>query len=68
MSARIVSKCIRHVLGEILCDLLHNPKRVQSSVERTIDFLSRNPCRTHPKRDRRTGRLKLELEHVYAGS
>jgi len=68
MSTRIVAKCIRHVLGEILYDLMHDQQHVQSSVGRAIDYLSRNARRAHPKRDRKTGRLKLGLEHVYAVS
>jgi len=68
ISTRIVAKCIRHVLSDILYDLMHRPRRLQASVERAIEFLSRNARRAHPKRDRRTGRLKLGIVHVYAGA
>ncbi len=68
MSTRTVAKCIRHVLGDILYDLMHEPQRVQSSVEWAVDYLSRNARRAHPKRDKKTGRNKLGLIHVYAGA
>lgn len=68
MSTRIVAKCLRHVLCEILYDLMHEPQRVQSSVERAIKYLSRNARRAHPTRDQKSGRLKLGLVHVYVGA
>jgi len=68
MSTRTVAKCIRHVLGDILYDLMHRPEQVQGSVERAVKYLSSNARRTHPKRDRKKGRLKLGLGHVYVGA
>ena len=68
ISTRIVAKCIRHVLGDILYDLMHQPRRLFGSVERAIDYLSRNARRAHPNRDKKVGRLKLGLVHVYAGA
>jgi len=65
MSTRTVAKCIRHVLGDILHDLMHRPGHVQSSAERAIEYLSKNARRAHPNRDRIKGRLKLGLEHIY---
>jgi hypothetical protein len=59
MSTRIVAKCIRHVLPDVLYDLMHRPQRLQDSVERAIEYLSRNAQRAHPKRDQKSGRLKL---------
>ena len=68
MSTRIVAKCIHHVLRDVLYDLLHYPQRLQTSVERAIDYLSKNARRAHPKRDQKTGRLKLGLVHVNVGA
>jgi hypothetical protein len=66
ISTRIVAKCIRHVLSDVLFALMHRPRSVQQSVERTIQFLSVNARRAHPKRDKITGRAKLGLHPVYA--
>jgi hypothetical protein len=68
MSTRIVAKCIHHVLPDVLYDLMHQPARLQTSVERAIEYLSRNARRAHPKRDQKSGRLKLGLAHVYASA
>ena len=68
MSTRIVANCIHHVLRDVLYDLLHYPQRLQTSVERAIDYLSKNARRAHPKRDQKTGRLKLGLVHVNVGA
>ncbi len=65
MSTRTVAKCIHHVLRDVIRDLMHSPQGLHRSVERTIDYLAANGRRAHPKRDRRTGRLKLGLAHAY---
>lgn len=64
MSTRIVAKCIHHVLDDILYDLMHEPTRLRSSVERAISYLAGNARRAKPERDRKTGRGKLGLVHV----
>lgn len=64
ISTRKVAKCIRHVLGAIVHDLMHNPSGLQHSVTTAIDYLATNAHRAHPARDRRSGRLKLGLEHI----
>lgn len=64
ISTRIVAKCIHHVLGDVLYDLMHQPKRLRSSVERAIAYLAENARRAKPERDRKTGRGKLGLVHV----
>ena len=66
ISTRIVAKCIRHVLSDVLYDLMHQHQHLQASVERTIAYLSVNARRAHPKRDQTTGRGKLGLVHLYA--
>ena len=68
ISTRIVAKCIRHVLGDVLYDLMHRPRRLHTSVYRAIEYLSKNARRAHSKRDQKSGRLKLGLVHVYAGA
>lgn len=65
ISTRIVAMCIHHVLRDVLYDLLHRHRALSYSVQRAIDYLSGNAQRAHPKRDRKSGRLKLGLEHVY---
>jgi len=68
ISTRVVAKCIRHVLSDVLYDLMHRPRYLQASVTRTIEYLSINARRAHPKRDRETGRGKLGLHHVYGSA
>jgi hypothetical protein len=68
ISTQKVASCIRHVLTDIVQALLHDHRRLNGAVIRTVNYLSRNARRAHPKRDRLTGRLKLGLEHVYAAA
>jgi len=58
MSTRTVAKCIRHVLVDILYDLMHRPELIQGSVERAVKYLSSNARRAHPKRDQKKGRTQ----------
>ena len=62
MSTRTVAKCIHHVLRDVIYDLMHQPRHLEQSVERTIDYLAANGRRAHPKRDRKTGRLYPGLQ------
>ena len=66
MSTRTVAKCIRHVLADVLYNLMHRRARLHVSVARAIEFLANNATRAHPERDRKSGRLKLGLVHVHA--
>jgi len=66
MSTHTVAKCIHHVLGDVLRALLHRPREVHRCIARALRYLAVNAQRAHLKRDQRTGRLKLGLEHVYA--
>jgi hypothetical protein len=68
MSTQIVAKCIHHVLGDVLHALIHQPRQLNANVARAVEYLANNARRAHPKRDRRTGRLKLGLEHVYGSA
>ena len=68
MSTRTVAKCIRHVLGDVFYDLMHHPESLHHSVTRAVEYLAQNATRAHPKRDRKSGRLKLGLVHVLANA
>ena len=68
VSTQRVAKCIHHVLGNILAALLYEPDRLPHHVEHALRYLAGNAKRAHPDRDRKTGRLKLGLEHVYLGA
>ena len=65
MSTRTVAKCIHHVLRDVIYDLMHRPRQLPHSVERTLDYLAANARRAHPARDRSTGRLRPGLTHAY---
>ena len=64
ISTRRVAMCIHHVLRDIVQALLNAPRKLTCAVMRAIAYLADNAQRAHPKRDARTGRLKLKLQHV----
>ena len=66
LSTQTTAKCIHHALSDVLCAMMENPKRVPGAFRRLLDYLRDNAARAKPKRDRRTGRNKLGLQHVYA--
>jgi hypothetical protein len=65
ISTRKVAMCLHHVLSDIFRALMHSQRQVQKTIQRALHYLSLNAQRAHPKRDQRSGRLKLGLEHVY---
>ena len=65
MSTRSVAKCIHHVLSHVLYDLVHRPGHLAQTVERAIDYLAANARRAHPRRDRKSGRLKTGMVHAH---
>jgi hypothetical protein len=65
ISTRRVAMCIHHVLTDILAALLHAARALTAAVTRAIEYLASNAQRAHPRRDAKTGRLKLGLQHVY---
>jgi hypothetical protein len=65
ISTQKVAMCLRHVLTDVFRALLHAPRRFASTMRRALEYLADNAQRAHPKRDKRKGRLKLGLEHVY---
>jgi len=57
--------CARHGLDAVLRALASGKSRsLLTALRRLIDYLSRNALRSHPKRDRRSGRLQFNLEPV----
>ena len=66
ISTHKVAICLRHVLTDIFRALLYAPQRVTLEIKRALEYLACNAQRAHPKRDKRKGRLKLGLEHIYA--
>jgi Transposase DDE domain len=67
ISTRKVAMCLHHVLSDIFHALLHAQRHLQKTLQRALHYLSLNAQRAHPKRDQLSGRLKLSLQHVYAG-
>ncbi len=65
ISTRKVAMCLHHVLADLFRAILHCPPQLNRALKRALHFLSHNAQRAHPKRDHRTGRLQLGLEHVY---
>ena len=64
-STRKVAMCLHHVLSDIFRALMHSQRQLQKTIQRALHYLSLNAQRAHPKRDQRSGRLKLGLERVY---
>jgi hypothetical protein len=67
ISSRKAAMCLHHVLSNIFHALMHSQHQLQKTIEHALHYLSLNAQRAHPKRDQRSGRLKLGLEHVYVG-
>lgn len=65
ISTRKVAMCLHHVLSDIFRALMHSQRHLQITLQRALHYLSLNAQRAHPKRDQRSGRLKLGLQHVY---
>ncbi len=68
ISTRRVAMCLAQVLGQIVHALLHAPRKLTAALTNAVLFLANNAQRAHPKRDSKTGRLKLDLQHVYAAA
>ena len=65
VSTRKVAMCARHGLHAVLQALASGKSRsLLTALRRLIDYLARNALRSHPKRDRRNGRLQFGLELV----
>lgn len=67
ISTRKVAMCAHHVLGAIFQRIAAG-RSIMSALADAIDYLATNALRAHPKRDRRSGRLKLGLEPLLLGA
>jgi hypothetical protein len=65
ISTRRVVMCIAPVLTKIVHALLLAPRKLTAALKGAVEYLANNAQRAHPKRDIKTGRLKLQLQHVY---
>lgn len=67
VSTRKVAMCSAGVLSRIFEALaIGSLYRLKSEIIKTIEFLSNNALRSHPKRDRNKGRLKIGVEPVFS--
>ena len=62
VSTRKVAMCARHGLGDVFRVLARGRRRGFLPVLRDLDYLASNATRSHPKRDRKKGRLQFGLE------
>jgi hypothetical protein len=56
--------CGLHILHDLLRSALRGFDGLRSILETTVQYLLNNAARAHPKRDRKTGRLRFGIEHV----
>lgn len=69
VSTRKVAMCAHHVLDDVFRVLATGRHRHLGNALRTaIDYLAANAARSHPKRDRSTGRLQLGLTPVFGAA
>ena len=66
-STRRTAMAIPHILSELLVALLRGFRGIRAAFRRTVEFLSRQARRAHPKRDRKSGRLHPGLCPVHRG-
>ena len=65
VSTRKVAMCARHGLGDVFRVLACGRSRGFLPILRDlVDYLANNATRSHPKRDRKKGRLQFGLEPV----
>lgn len=65
ISTMRVAACIGYVLQDVIYALIHRGRQLNRALRRLVDYLSSNAQRAHPERDRKNGRSKLGLQHVY---
>lgn len=68
MSTRRVAMCARHVLGDLIAELLRGGARLLHILADSLAYLLANARRAHPDRDRSTGRLRDGLTIVGAAT
>lgn len=64
MSTRRVAMCARHVLDDLVAELLRGGGRLALVLADGLAYLLANARRAHPARDRATGRLRTGLSIV----
>ena len=65
VSTRKVAMCARHGLGDVFRVLAGGKSRgFLPALRNLVDYLANNAVRSHPKRDRKKGRLQFGLEPV----
>ena len=65
ISTRRVALCMRQVLTDIVHAVLNALRKLTTAVKRAINYLANKAQRAHPKRDAKSRRLKLGLQHVF---
>ncbi len=65
ISTRKTAMSLRYVLTDIFRALLHHRRKLRRAVSCALQYLANNATRAHPKRDKVSGRLKLNLEPVF---
>lgn len=69
ISTRKVAMCARHRLVDIFRVLASGTGRgLIRSLRELVDYLAKNATRSHPKRDRRKGRLQFGLEPYFVSA
>ena len=69
VSTRKVAMCAHHVLGDVFRALACGRYRhLECALQTATKYLAMNAARSHPKRDRRTGRLQLGLQPILGGA
>lgn len=69
VSTRKVAMCARHGLDAALQALASGKNRsLPTALRHLIDYLARNALRSHPKRDRLSGRLQFGLKPVLSSA
>jgi hypothetical protein len=67
ISTRKAAMCIHEIWPMILSALIQGIASIlRSALQNAMNYLSRNAARSHPKRDRRSGRMQLGLQPVFA--
>jgi len=65
ISTRKATMSLRYVLTDIFVALIHHGRHLRRAMIRALQHLAGNAKRAHPKRDKLTGRSKLNLEPVF---
>ena len=65
ISTQKVAKCLDWVLSTFIRELINGTtKKIQNAFDKMMLYLARNAARSHPKRDRRSGRLQSGLQPI----